>query len=47
MRGPVPLGEPGPRPFVRAVLGLALGFVAGAIAAALVPREREPGDDTG
>ncbi|MBA2318897.1 MAG: hypothetical protein H0V93_14130 [Euzebyales bacterium] len=47
MRGPVGVGEPGPRPFVRAVLGLALGFVAGVIAAALIPREREPGGGTG
>lgn len=32
--------ERGARPVVRAVLGLALGFLAGAVAAALVPRER-------
>lgn len=30
--------DPGPRPVVRAVLGLALGAAAGAVAALLIPR---------
>ncbi len=36
----IDMSEPGPPPVRRAVLGLLLGAAAGALAAALLPRDR-------
>lgn len=33
--------DPGPRPLIRAALGLVLGAAAGALAALLIPRPKE------